>query len=67
MDDPEGIVAVDSTKDCANVNTGLPGWDCDYYDADFNGHAVHIYELCPLSCGRCDTGSLSKHFNFAKT
>jgi len=55
VDDPEGIVAVDPTKDCANVNTGLPGWDCEYYDSDFNGHDVYIYELCPKTCGHCDT------------
>eukprot|EP01006_Ploeotia_vitrea_P028376 TRINITY_DN61080_c0_g1_i1.p1 TRINITY_DN61080_c0_g1~~TRINITY_DN61080_c0_g1_i1.p1 ORF type:complete len:620 (-),score=33.39 TRINITY_DN61080_c0_g1_i1:1080-2939(-) len=54
VDDPHGIVAADPTKDCRNLQRTGP-WSCDYYDADFNGHAVFIYELCPKSCGRCNT------------
>lgn len=52
-DDPLGIVEADPSKDCGNVGVS-EWWSCNHYDGDFNGHAVYIYQLCPLSCQRCD-------------
>jgi len=49
-DDPEGFVAADSHKDCSMVHTW---WSCDTYDSDFNGVARWVWELCPMSCGKC--------------
>lgn len=28
-------------------------WSCDSFDADFNGVARWVWELCPMSCGKC--------------
>jgi len=52
-DDPEGLVAADPSKDCSMVHDF---WGCETYDADFNGVARWVHELCPMSCGRCHPG-----------
>eukprot|EP00419_Tripos_fusus_P018787 CAMPEP_0172757906 /NCGR_PEP_ID=MMETSP1074-20121228/164714_1 /TAXON_ID=2916 /ORGANISM="Ceratium fusus, Strain PA161109" /LENGTH=234 /DNA_ID=CAMNT_0013591403 /DNA_START=41 /DNA_END=746 /DNA_ORIENTATION=- len=58
VDDPFGDVARDPHKDCANVGK-QPGWNCDYWDHDFNGKSVYIWQLCPRSCNRCSSLSPS--------
>merc|ERR1719319_1010431 len=49
-DDPEGFVAADPHKDCSMVHDW---WSCDSFDHDFNGVARWVWELCPMSCGKC--------------
>merc|ERR1719411_2165153 len=49
-DDPEGFVAADAHKDCSMVHEW---WSCDSFDAHFNGVARWVWELCPMSCGKC--------------
>jgi len=54
VDDPCCLVANDPAKDCADVQLGSDGpWSCDYFDTDFNGIPLFIWELCPARCGRC--------------
>jgi len=49
-DDPEGFVAADPHKDCSMVHSW---WNCEDFDSDFNGVARWVWELCPMSCGKC--------------
>eukprot|EP00310_Coccolithus_braarudii_P005773 CAMPEP_0183378422 /NCGR_PEP_ID=MMETSP0164_2-20130417/124907_1 /TAXON_ID=221442 /ORGANISM="Coccolithus pelagicus ssp braarudi, Strain PLY182g" /LENGTH=61 /DNA_ID=CAMNT_0025555981 /DNA_START=170 /DNA_END=356 /DNA_ORIENTATION=+ len=31
------------------------GATCETYDADYNGYAVYYSQLCPVTCGACET------------
>eukprot|EP00440_Ansanella_granifera_P028597 gb/GFBE01031068.1/.p1 GENE.gb/GFBE01031068.1/~~gb/GFBE01031068.1/.p1 ORF type:complete len:437 (+),score=70.68 gb/GFBE01031068.1/:1-1311(+) len=57
-DDPDGLVARDaSAPDCSQVKQGSSDdWSCDHRNPDFYDYRnVFIWQLCPLSCGRCTT------------
>ncbi|GMI27446.1 hypothetical protein TeGR_g8763, partial [Tetraparma gracilis] len=54
VDDPNGLVALDTTKDCDSMPGSSGLWDdCNAFDENFNGNAVYIYQLCPRACGMC--------------
>jgi len=54
VDDPQGLVSSDPSKNCYDVGS-RSDWMCDNFDDDFNGHATFIWELCPVSCHMCGT------------
>jgi len=52
VDDPMGLVVSDPHKNCDDVGSESH-WSCDHFDEDFNGHAIFIWEICPVSCNMC--------------
>jgi len=52
VDDPMGLVVNDPAKNCDDVGSETH-WSCDHFDEDFNGHAIFIWEICPVSCAMC--------------
>ena len=58
VDDPMGYVAADAHTSCSDVDALGGSWPCDSLDPDFNGvQNIYVYELCPRSCGRCESDS----------
>jgi len=53
MDDPKGIAA-SVGESCIPDVVGKHGEMCEEFDADFEGHALYLWELCPKTCGKCD-------------
>jgi hypothetical protein len=64
VDDPDGFVADDPLRDCKDVDMydSAAEWGCPHFDGDFNGHAVHIWQLCPKSCGKCANNPCGAHY-----
>ena len=57
VNDPTGILADDGSTCALELgpeNGGHGGYECDYYDGDYNGYAVYFWQLCPDTCGKCD-------------
>ena len=58
VDDPMGILAADTYLDpngqTCESKMGSPA-NCDTADSDYNGYSLTYSQLCPLTCGTCDT------------
>jgi len=61
VDDPIGWLA-QTGESCANALR----FDCDKYDHDYNGYVGYIWQMCPVSCDRCEGYNQSHYISTQK-